>query len=102
MLPLMPSTFLDVDPRELRLPSASATVDPFKLQQPIARFGASTTGMPPLWVYEGSDGVFVLSNGITRASRIAKLAPGTLVRVEVVGRVRRACGHLPKIGDVLP
>jgi len=100
-LRVMPSTFLDVDPRELRLPSSSATVDPFKLQQQIANFGASTAGMPPLWVYEGSDGVLAISNGITRATRIAKLAPGTLVRVEVVGRVRRACGHLPKIGDVL-
>lgn len=98
----MASTFLDVDPRELRLPSSSATVDPFKLKQQIARFGASTAGMPPPWVYEASDGVLVISNGIIRATRIAKLAPGTLIRVEVVGSVRRACGHLPKIGDVPP
>jgi hypothetical protein len=98
----MPSTFLDVDPRELRLPSSSAMVDPFKLQQQIVRFGASMTSMPALWVCESSDGALVITNGITRATRIAKLAPGTLVRVEVVARVRRACGHLPKIGDLLP
>ena len=34
--------------------------DPFKLQTQIARFGASTAGMPPPWVYRGSDGVLVL------------------------------------------
>jgi hypothetical protein len=33
-----------------------------KLQRPIARFGRSTTGMPPIWVYEGSDGVLVIFN----------------------------------------
>lgn len=98
----MPSTFVDVDPRDLRLPSSSATVDPYKLQQQIARFGASTAGMPPPWVYEAADGVLVLSNGVTRATRIAKMAPGTLIRVEVVGTVKRACAHLPKIGDISP
>lgn len=41
-------------------------------------------------------------NGVTRATRIAKLAPGSLIRVEVVGKLRRACAGYPKIGDVLP
>jgi hypothetical protein len=58
--------------------------------------------VPPLCVYEGLDGALVITNGVTRAARVARLAPGTLVRVEVVGKVPRACGHLPKIGDVLP
>ena len=99
----MPARFLDVDPRELRVPSAgSAGADPFKLHRQIARFGASAAGMPPLWAYEASDGALVLTNGVTRATRIAKLAPGTPVRVEVIGRVPRPCGHLPKIGDLLP
>ena len=39
-----------------------------------------------------SDGVLVLYNGVTRATRSAKLAPGTLIRVQVVGRLRRAFG----------
>jgi hypothetical protein len=58
--------------------------------------------MPLPWVYEASDGVLVLYNGVTRATRIAKLAPGTLIRVQVVGHLRRAYGSDPKIGDFLP
>ena len=93
----------DVDPRELRLPpSRRHGADPWKLQLQIARFGASSVGMPPPWVYESSDGLLVLYNGVTRATRIAKLAPGTLVRVEVVGKLRRAYAAEPKIGDLLP
>ena len=37
------------------------------------------TGMPPPWVYQGSDGELMLSNGVTRAYRIAKYSPGTLI-----------------------
>jgi hypothetical protein len=99
----MPQDFRDVDPRELRVPSSRrGGADPGKLQRQIARFGASSTGMPPLEVYEGSDGVLVVYNGVTRATRVAKLAPGTLVRVDVMGRLRKAYGPEPKIGDLLP
>jgi len=99
----MPPYFLDVDPRELRVPSSRrAGADPVKLQRQVARFGGSVAGMPPLIAYEGTDGVLVVYNGVTRATRIAKYAPGTLVRVEVIGRLRRAFGSDPKIGDLLP
>jgi len=98
----MPQDFRDVDPRELRLPSRHSGADPFKLQQQTARFGASSVGMPPPWVYEASDGVLVLYNGVTRATRIAKLAPGATIRVEVVGRLRRNYAGEPKIGDQVP
>ena len=98
----MPQDFRDVDPRELRLPSGRSGPDPYKLQRQIARFGASSAGMPPPWVYEASDGVLVLYNGVTRASRIAKLSPGTTIRVEVVGKLRRAYAGEPKIGDFVP
>jgi hypothetical protein len=94
---------LDVDPRGLHLlPSQASGADPFKLQTQIARFGASTAGMPLPWVYRGSDGALLLFNGVTRATRIAKLASGTLIRVEVVGELRRPIGHYPKVGDTLP
>lgn len=74
----MPRDFRDVDPRELRVPSSrSSGADPFKLQRQIAQFGASAVGMPPLWVYESSDGFLVAYNGVTRATRIAKLPPGS-------------------------
>lgn len=92
-----------VDPRELRvLPSRSSGADPTKLARQIAQFGASTAGMPPLWVAEGADGVLVIYNGVTRATRIAKLAPGVPVTVEVIARLRRPMAGEPKIGDLLP
>jgi hypothetical protein len=46
--------------------------------------------------------VLVVYNGVTRATRIAKLAPGTTVRVEVVGKLRRSYAGEPKIGDFPP
>ena len=58
--------------------------------------------MPPPWVYEGSDGVLVLYNGVTRETRIAKLAAGRLIRVEVIGKLPRAYASEPKIGELLP
>lgn len=99
----MPSTFRDVDPRTLRVSSSRpAGAEPVKLQRQIAQFGVSAAGMPPPWVYEGTDGELVIFNGITRATRTAKLAPGTLIRVEVIGKLRAAFGSLPTIGDLLP
>jgi hypothetical protein len=98
----MAADFRDVDPAELRVPpSRLSGADPYKLQRQIARFGKSTDGMPPVWVYEGSDGVLEIVNGVTRATRIAKLAPGVTIRVEVIGTLRRARGHHPKIGDLI-
>jgi hypothetical protein len=95
--------FLDVDPRTLHLPPSSwQGADPGKLQRHIARFGRSTVGMPAPWVYRGSDGALVISNGVTRATRVAKLLPGVLVRVEVVGDQKSPVGHYPTVGDRLP
>ena len=95
--------FRDVDPRELRVPpSRSQGADPAKLHRQIALFGRSAVGIPSPWVYEGTDGVLMLYNGVTRATRIAKLAPGTTIRVEVIGKLPKAFAPAPKIGDVLP
>ena len=100
---MSPRVFLDVDPRELRLPTSRRSgADPFKLQLQIAQHGPSTQGMPCLEVSRGSDGELVINSGVTRATRIAKLAPGARVRVELLGRIRRACSPLPKVGDMLP
>ena len=99
----MPTLFVDVYPRTLHLPpSRSSGADPYKLQRQIARFGASSTGMPPPWVYRGTDGELMIYNGVTRATRMARLMPGTAIQVEVVGTVRGPVGHLPTIGDLLP
>ena len=97
----MPRTFLDVDPRDLRVSSRAGGADPAKLQRQISQFGSSMVGMQPIWVVETADGALVITNGVTRVTRIAKLAPGTLVRVEVIAHSRRSV-KLPRIGDLLP
>jgi hypothetical protein len=95
--------YRDVDPRELRVPpSRPYGADPVKLQRQIAKYGRSATGMTPPWVYEGTDGVLMLYNGVTRATRIAKLVPGTPIRVEVIGKLPKAFAAEPRIGDLLP
>jgi hypothetical protein len=98
-----PRVFLDIDPRVLRLPgSRRSGADPFKLNRQIAQFGASVQGMPPLEVSRGTDGELVIDNGVTRATRIAKLSPGTTVRVEVIDDLPIPVGSFPKIGDLIP
>src|SRR3954463_10717690 len=95
--------FREVDPSELRLPAARRQgADPAKLQRQISLFGRSSAGMPPPWVYETADGALVLYNGVTRATRIAKLSPGTLIRVEIVGKLPIDGATETKVGDRLP
>ena len=55
--------------------------------------------MPPLFVLEDPDGVFEVTDGVTRATRMAKLAPGETVPVIVVGRYRRSRANSPKVKD---
>ncbi len=95
--------FLDIDPRLLRLPpSRIQGADPYKLQVQIAGYGQSSVGMPALDVYRGRDGELMISDGVTRATRIAKLSPGTMIRVEVLDDLPTKFGHLPTIQDRLP
>ena len=95
--------FLQVDPRTLHLPpSRISGADPAKLQRQIARHGHSLHGMPPVLVYRGTDGKLMITDGVTRATRAAKLCPGQFVLVEVLGNLRRAFGSLPKVEDKLP
>jgi hypothetical protein len=102
MLVDMAADIREVDPAELRLPSARASgADPSKLQRQIAKHGTSTSGMPTLLAYEGSDGVLELYDGVTRATRVAKLLPGTTVRVEVLGKLRQPKANNRRIGDAL-
>ena len=44
----------------------------------------------------------MLSDGVTRATRIAKLSPGAMIRVEVIRTVKVPLGQFPRIGDLLP
>ena len=67
----------EVDPGELRLPpSRSGGAESWKLHQQIRRYGSSKNGMPPLFVYQDPDGLLEIADGVTRATRMAKLAPG--------------------------
>jgi hypothetical protein len=98
----MAADFRDVDPAELRLPSSRASgADPYKLQRQIAKHGTSTAGMPPLVAYEASDGVLELYDGVTRATRVAKLLPGTTVQVEVIAKLKRPLAKNRRVGDAL-
>lgn len=90
----------DVDPGDLRLPPSRASgVDPWKLHQQIRQFGARRDGMPPILVHEDPDGVLEITDGVTRATRIAKLTPGEPVPVVVIGRYRRSRASSPRVRD---
>ena len=94
--------YLDVDPRTLLLPTPRQSgADPWKLQQQIARFGSSTAGMDPPWVEEDPDGRLRLLQGTTRAVRVAKLLPGTTIRVVVVDARKRPFTTRKTVADVL-
>jgi hypothetical protein len=98
-----PRLFLDVDPATLHLPTSRASgADPLKMHRQLIRHGTSTVGMPTVEVYRGSDGKLVIYNGVTRATRIAKLLPGQTIRIEVIDDLSTPVGHLPTVGDRLP
>jgi hypothetical protein len=92
----------EVDPTELRLPpSRSSGVDPWKLHRQIGKYGSSKDEMPPILVYEDPDGLLEIIDGATRATRIVKLSPGTLVPVQVIGRYKRSRANSPTVRDRL-
>lgn len=77
--------FLEVDPAELHLPPGrSQGADPGKLARQISRHGRSLAGMPPLQLVRGRGGRLRINDGVTRATRAAKLCPGALVPAEVI------------------
>jgi hypothetical protein len=81
----------DVLPGDLRLPPSRASgADPWKLHQQIRQFGSSTAGMPAIFVYEDPDGLLEIIDGVTRATRIANLAPHQPVPVVIIGHYRRS------------
>jgi hypothetical protein len=96
--------FIDVDPGELHLPpSRSQGADPGKLAQQIAQYGNSLDGMPPLQLIRAKDGHLRINDGVTRATRAAKLRPGVLVPAEVIQDLPRLnVTRIPKVKDMLP
>ncbi len=98
----MSQTVHEVDPNELRLPpSRTGGADPWKLHQQIGKFGSSKDGMPAILVYEDPDGLLEIVDGVTRATRIAKLAPGESVPVVVIGSYRKSRADSPSVKDHL-
>jgi hypothetical protein len=92
----------EADPKDLRLPPSRVSgADQWKLHQQIRQFGSSKVGIPPILVYEDPNGILEISDGVTRATRIAKLAPGILVPVMVIGRYRRSRSASRSVGDTL-
>ncbi len=55
--------------------------------------------MPPILVYEDPDGILEMSDGVTGATRIAKLAPGQMVPIVVIGQYRRSRAGSPRVRD---
>ena len=96
--------FIDVDPGELHLPPSRAQgADPVKLARQIAKHGDSLDGMPPLQLIRGKDGHLRINDGVTRATRAAKLRPGVLVPAEVIQDLPRLdVTRTPKVKDCLP
>lgn len=92
-----------MDPRTLRVSSGYPTgADPFKLARQIARHGSSIIGMQPPWVEEDGDGLLAILDGMTRATRVAKLLPGTLIRIEVTEPALQSFRNRPTVADTLP
>ena len=100
----MAREFLDVDPRKLRLPpSRRDGADTIKLHRQIAQHGKDTDGMPPLIVHRGKDGELMIYDGVTRATRVAKLVPGQTVKVEVTAdRPNKDFTGYPTVEEKLP
>jgi hypothetical protein len=96
--------FIDVDPGDLHLPpSRPQGADPGKLARQIAKHGNSLDGMPPLQVVCGQGGNLRINDGVSRATRAAKLRPGALVPAEVIQDLPRLdVTRMPKVKDCLP
>lgn len=97
--------FVMVDPAGLYLPPGvrSQGADPAKLARQIAAHGSSLDGMPPVEVTRGKDGRLRLNDGVTRATRAAKLRPGELNPAEVIAaRPNLDVTRTRRVGETLP
>ena len=102
---MMPSTpeIVEVDPATLHVPPTRPQgADPGKLARQIHQHGDTVDGMPPLELVRGKEGKLRINDGVTRATRVAKLLPGQSVK----GIVIDICPHLdvtrfPTIGELL-
>lgn len=96
--------FLFVNPGDLYLPPSRVQgADPAKLARQISRFGASLQGMPPLELIRGRGGQYRINDGVTRATRAAKLQPGQTVLAEIIQDIPALdVTRTPRVKDALP
>ena len=88
-----------MSPGTLRLPATRRDVDLIKLADQYRAFGSSVSGMPPILVTR-CGGEMMINDGVTRATRIARYAPGKLVAVDVQEeRPNLDVSHLPRVQD---
>jgi hypothetical protein len=100
---MFPRLFIWIDPLTLYLPQSRRDgPDLFKYQMQVARFGASMVGMPPPVCYRGIDGTIVIREGVTRAARVAKLLPGTLLQIEIDDDKSKSYANYTMLKDKLP
>jgi len=98
------SEYVLVDPGDLYLPPSRAQgADPVKLARQIARYGLSLEGMPVLQVVRGQGGNLRINDGVTRATRAAKLRPGARVMAEIIDELPKLnVTRTPRVKDVVP
>jgi hypothetical protein len=97
--------FILVDPAGLYLPPGirSRGADPAKLARQIAQHGSSLVGMPPVELVRGRDGHLRINDGVTRATRAAKLRPGELIPAEVIDTWPKLdVTRMPRVEETLP
>jgi hypothetical protein len=96
--------FIEVDPCELYLPPGRLQgADPAKLARQIAKYGNTFDRIPPLQVTRGRGGLLRINDGVTRATRAAKLQPGRLLDAEVIHELPKLdFTRTPKVKDSLP
>jgi len=98
----MPNVIV-VDPATLHLPpTRTEGADPAKLARQMSQYGTRIDGIPPLEVFRDPEGRIMISDGVTRATRVAKLMPGTKIPADILGLLKKRIGYLPTVRDKLP
>jgi len=87
----------------LRLPpSRRSGADPFKLADQVRAFGTTVQGMPTIQVTRGARDELMINDGVTRATRIARINSDAMIEVEVIDdRPSWNLDNLPRVKERL-
>jgi hypothetical protein len=84
-------------------PTRPQGADLGKLARQIHQHGDSIDGMPLLELVRGKEGKLRINDGVTRATRVAKLLPGQTVKGIVIDNFPDLdVTRFPTIGELLP